>query len=85
MKDFTTSYFDEAVVKYGSKVPLTAAKNYDLIVFKSDKSNLLIHFGIYLIPNKILHVEAHKKSSIDTLDDYWLTHIHTVFRHDSLV
>jgi cell wall-associated NlpC family hydrolase len=85
MKEFTTTSFDERAAKYGTKVPLTGAKNYDLIVFKSEKSELLIHFGIYIMPNKMLHVEEGMTSRIDTLSDYWLSHLYAVYRHDSLV
>ena len=85
MKDFTTTSFDERAAKYGTKVPLTDAKNYDLIVFKSKKSNLLIHFGLYLLPSRMLHVEEGSTSRVDTLSDYWLEHLHGVYRHDSLV
>lgn len=85
MRHFTTASFEERASKYGTKVPLTGAKNYDLIVFKSDKSELLIHFGIYIMPNKMLHVEEGMTSRIDTLSDYWLNYLYTVYRHDSLV
>ena len=85
MKNFTTTSFDNRAAKYGTKVPLTAAKNYDLMVFKSNNSNLLIHFGIYIIPNQMLHVEEKGISRIDMLSDYWLDHLHAVYRHDSLV
>lgn len=85
MREFTTNVFDERAAKYGTKVPLTGARNYDLIVFKSPKSNLLIHFGIYIMPNQILHVEEGKSSRIDMLSDYWLEHLHAIYRHDSLV
>lgn len=85
MREFTTDSFDERASKYGTKVPLTGAKNYDLMVFKSDKSDLLIHFGIYLMPSRMLHVEEGSTSRIDNLSDYWLNHLHAVYRHDNLV
>jgi cell wall-associated NlpC family hydrolase len=85
MKHFTTTSFDERASKYGTKVLLTGAKNYDLIVFKSDKSEHLIHFGIYLMPNKMLHIEDGRTSRIDTLSDYWLNHLYAIYRHDNLV
>ena len=85
MKQFTTTNFDERASKYGTKVPLTGARNYDLIVFKSAKSELLIHFGIYIMPNKMLHVEEGMTSRIDTLSDYWLSQLHAIYRHDKLV
>lgn len=85
MKNFTTASFDERAAKYGTKVPLTAAKNYDLMVFKSEKSELLIHFGLYIMPNQMLHVEEKGTSRVELLSDYWLEHLHAVYRHDSLV
>ena len=85
MKQFTTEFLDEWAAKYGKKVSLTDAKNYDLISFKSKKSNLLIHFGLYLIPNRMLHVEEGKASQVEQLSDYWLQHLHAIYRHDKLV
>jgi len=85
MREFSTDKVDAWASKYGKKVLLTDAKNYDLIVFKSAKSDMIIHFGIYLMPNKMLHVEEGKTSRIETLSDYWVEHIYAVYRHDSLV
>jgi cell wall-associated NlpC family hydrolase len=85
MKEFSTESFDARASKYGKKVSLTDAKNYDLISFKSVKSNLLIHFGIYLIPNRMLHVEEGSSSCIDNLSSYWVDRIHAIYRHDNLV
>jgi cell wall-associated NlpC family hydrolase len=85
MKEYTTDLFDERASKYGIKVSLTDAKNYDLISFKSKKSNLLIHFGLYIKPNRMLHVEEGKSSQVEQLSDYWLQHLHAIYRHDKLV
>lgn len=85
MKQHTVDSFDEWASKYGKKVSLTDAKNYDLISFKSKKSNLLIHFSLYIKPNKMLHVEEGKSSQVDQLSDYWLQHLHAIYRHDKLV
>lgn len=85
MKQYTTDFLDEWAAKYGKKVSLTAAENYDLISFKSKKSNLLIHFGLYIKPNRMLHVEEGKASRIDTISDYWLQHLHALYRYDKVV
>jgi hypothetical protein len=85
MKEFTTNFFDEWAYKYGKKVLLTDAENYDLISFKSKKSNLLIHFGLYIKPNRMLHVEEGKTSCVELLSDYWLQHLHAIYRHDKMV
>jgi cell wall-associated NlpC family hydrolase len=85
MKEYTTDFLDEWASKYGKKVSLTEAQNYDLISFKSKKSNLLIHFGLYIKPNKMLHVEEGNTSRVDTLSDYWMEHLHAIYRHDKMV
>lgn len=85
MKQYNTESFDEAASKYGKKVLLTDAKNYDLISFKSSKTNLLIHFGLYIKPNRMLHVEEGKTSQVGQLSDYWLQHLHALYRYDKMV
>ena len=57
MKYFTTDNVDKWASLCSIKVQLTAAKNYDVMVFKSEKSNLVIHFGMYLMPSKMFHIE----------------------------
>jgi cell wall-associated NlpC family hydrolase len=85
MKQYTTEFFDEWAAKYGKKVSLTDAQNYDLISFKSSKTNLLIHFGLYIKPNRMLHVEEGAHSRVDQLSDYWLQHLHAIHRYDKMV
>jgi cell wall-associated NlpC family hydrolase len=85
MKQYTADFLDEWAYKYGKKVSLTDAQNYDLISFKSKNSNLLIHFGLYIKPNRMLHVEEGKTSRVDQLSDYWLQHLHAIYRHDKMV
>lgn len=85
VKEFSTHKVDSWAAKYGKKVLLTDAKNYDLMVFKSASSDLVIHFAIFLAPNKILHVEEGKSSCIELLSEYWLNQLYAVYRHDSLV
>lgn len=85
MKQYTVDFLDEWASKYGKKVSLTDAQNYDLISFKSKKSNLLIHFGLYLKPNRMLHVEEGKTSRVENLSDYWIDHLYAIYRHDKLV
>jgi cell wall-associated NlpC family hydrolase len=85
VKKYTVEFLDEWASKYGKKVSLTDAKNYDLISFKSKKSNLLIHFGLYIKPNKMLHVEEGNTSRVDNLSEYWLEHLHAIYRHDKMV
>lgn len=85
MRDFSTEKVDAWASNYGKKVLLTAAKNYDLMVFKSDKSNMVIHFGIYIAANRMLHIEEGRTSCVENLSDYWITHLHAMYRHDNLV
>jgi len=85
MHEISLNSFDERASKYGKKVELTDAKNYDLISFKSTKGDYLIHFGLYIAPNSMLHVEEGKTSRIELLSDYWLERLYAIYRHDSLV
>ena len=85
IKIFTPEYIDQWALRYSVKVNLTELKNYDVIAFKSRKTNLIIHFGIYLTPNRLLHVEHGGASRIDSLSTYWIDYIHAIYRHEQLV
>ena len=85
MKDFSTEGVDKWASTYATKVNLTDARDYDVIAYKSNKSNLIIHFGIYLAPVGMLHIEEGGVSCVETLSDYWVEKIHTLYRHGSMV
>jgi len=85
IKEFTTTSIDNWAAQCAKKVSLTNAKDYDVIAFKSEKTNLIIHFGMYLMPSKMLHIEEGGISHVETLSDYWIESIHSIYRHDSLV
>ena len=85
IKQFTTTSIDSWAAQCAKKVSLTNAKDYDVIAFKSEKTNLVIHFGMYLMPSKMLHIEEGGISCVETLSDYWVESIHSIYRHDSLV
>ena len=85
MKHFTSDSVDKWASFYGVKVELTSAKNYDVIVFKSPKSNLITHFGLYIQHNKILHVEEGRDSCVEILSDYWRDQLYAIYRHNDLV
>jgi cell wall-associated NlpC family hydrolase len=85
MLGFTIAYIDEWANQYGKKVHLTDAKNYDLIVFKSNKDNLITHFGMFLAPNQMLHIEEKNYSKIETLSDYWIKSLYCLYRHNDVV
>lgn len=79
MKYYTPDFVDQLLSKHGKKVPLTEAKNYALIVFKSKKSNLLVHFGVFLAPISILHIEEGRLSCIETLSDHFRREIYAIY------
>ena len=85
IKEFTTTSIDNWAAQCAKKVSLTNAKDYDVIAFKSEKTNLVTHFGMYLMPSKMLHIEEGGISRVETLSDYWVENIHSIYRHDSLV
>jgi len=85
IKHFSTKSVDDWASMCAIKVKLTEAKNYDVMVFKSDKSNLVIHFAMFLQPTKILHIEEGGFSCVETLSPYWLDKLHTIYRHNDMV
>ena len=85
MKYFHTQKVDEWASKCSIKVKLTDAKNYDVMVFKSEKYELAIHFGMYLMPSKLLHIEEGGCSCVQTLSDYWMNRLHAIYRHNDMV
>ena len=85
MKYFHTQKVDEWASKCSIKVKLTDAKNYDVMVFKSEKYELATHFGMYLMPSKLLHIEEGGCSCVQTLSDYWVNRLHAIYRHNEMV
>ena len=83
LKHFSTEHVDRWASTCAVKVKLTEAQNYDVIAFKH--KNYIMHFAIYLAPLKILHIEEGGVSCVETLSDYWVERIHTLYRHESLV
>ena len=85
MKHFHIQKVDEWASKCSTKVKLTDAKNYDVMVFKSEKYELATHFGMYLMPSKLLHIEEGGCSCVQTLSDYWVNRLHAIYRHNEMV
>jgi cell wall-associated NlpC family hydrolase len=85
MKHFTTDHVDGWASTCAVKVKLTDAKNYDVIAFKSVKSNLITHFGLFLAPTQMLHIEEGGISRVETLSNYWVERLHAFYRHESMV
>jgi cell wall-associated NlpC family hydrolase len=83
MHTLSAQEVDAWALKYAIKTSLTTAQNYDLIIYKSN--NLITHFGMFLQPTCMLHVEEHNISKIETLSDFWVSSIHAVYRHERLV
>jgi cell wall-associated NlpC family hydrolase len=83
--NFTSSCIDDWALKYAIKTSLTDSQNYDLIVFKCNKKHLINHFGMFLMPNRMLHIEENSTSKTETLSDYWISSIYAIYRHKQLV
>lgn len=83
MRVFTLEHFEKEIEHIAKKIELTAAENFDLLVFKH--KNRIIHFGIFIMPNKMLHIERGKSSRIDLLSDKWRGLLFGVYRHNDLV
>ena len=85
MKHFSTKNVDGWASTCAIKVKLTEAENYDVIAFKSDKSDLVIHFALFLKPTQMLHIEEGGVSRVETLSQYWIERIHSLYRHEKMV
>ena len=85
LKHFSTEHIDRWASVCAVKVRLTEAKNYDVIAFKSTKSNLITHFGLFLAPTQMLHIEEGGVSRVETLSQYSVKRIHAFYRHESMV
>jgi cell wall-associated NlpC family hydrolase len=81
--DFSVEKVYSIIDRYSKKVNLTEITDYDLITFTS--KNKVIHFGIYLSVFKMLHIEENKVSSIDNLNEYWVSKIGLISRLHNVV
>lgn len=85
MKEFSPNKVDEWAMKSFTKVNWTDSQDYDVIAFKNDNSKLIIHFGLFLKPIRMLHIEEGGVSCVETLSDYWINRVHAVYRHEQMV
>ena len=85
MKTITLQQIDEWALKHSIKVPLTEAQDFDVMIFKSIKFQRPIHFGMFLKPCNILHLEEGRTSRYETITNEWATCFHAIYRHHSLV
>ena len=85
LKQFTVTFLDNWANQYGKKVLLTEVKNYEIMAFRSKKTELLTHFAMFIMPYKMLHVEEGRSSTVELLSDKWLDNLHGIYRHNALV
>ena len=69
-------YAKEYAIKVES---ITDLQEYDIIIFKS-RSNIPIHFGMYIGQNMMIHIQEKEYSKIEMLNDNWRGKIHSVYR-----
>ena len=85
LKSYDPLFMDDWVSNDWTKVKLTEAKNYDVMIFKSEKTNLITHFGMYIMPSKMMHIEEGGFSCVQSLTDYWVDNLCMICRHNDLV
>lgn len=85
MKKLTLPQIEEWALIHGTKVNLTDAQDFDVIVFKSVRFERPIHFGMFLKPCHMLHLEEGRTSRYETITNEWATCFHAIYRHQSLV
>jgi len=79
MRRFSLELLEEWASKVAIKVNLTTTKEYDVIIFKSQRM-LPIHFGMYIGMNRFIHVEEGSYSRIAVLDQFWRDRIANIWR-----
>ena len=81
MKEISLKNIDDWASLYATKVSLTELQIYDVIVFRSLKSENPIHFGMLIDNNmRMLHLEEGAHSMITTIDNYWSEKIYAAYR-----
>jgi len=85
MKDISLQDIDNWALEYGIKVPLTDAQDFDVMVFRSHKLNRPIHFGMFLKPCNMLHLEEGRTSRYESIGNEWIDGLYAIYRHKSLV
>ena len=85
MSKITLPEIEEWALIHGTKVNLTNAQDFDVIVFKSVRFERPIHFGMFLKPGHMLHLEEGRTSRYETITNEWSKCFHAIYRHHSLV
>jgi cell wall-associated NlpC family hydrolase len=79
-KIYTLQRLLECTKEYATEVKdITQLQEYDVIMFKSEKSSPL-HFGMYIGQNMMIHIEEKSYSRIDMLNQDWREKIYGVYR-----
>ena len=85
MKNISLEQIDEWALQYGIKVPLTEAQDFDVMVFRSNTFARPIHFGMFIKPCHMLHLEEGGTSRYESISNEWLEALYAIYRHKSLV
>ena len=85
MREVSLKNINDWALKHGIKVPLTEAQDFDVMVFESKKSKYPIHFGMFLKPCKMLHLEEGRTSRYETISNEWADCIFALYRHHDMV
>ena len=80
MKTVSLSDIDRWASTCAKKVTLTTAKNYDVIVFRSLRGDVPIHFGMYIDYMRMFHLEEGAHSMITNITNAWSSQIHAIYR-----
>ena len=80
MKTVNLSDIDRWASTCAKKVTLTTAKNYDVIVFRSLRGNVPIHFGMYIDCMRMFHLEEGAHSMITNITNTWSDQIYAIYR-----
>ena len=67
------------------KVSTTSLNKYDVILFKANNSKVPNHSAIYMGDNYIVHHVYNRLSTKERLSGYWLSTVHSVYRHKELL
>jgi hypothetical protein len=85
MREISLEQIDEWALQYGIKVPLTEAQDFDVMVFRSNRFPRPIHFGMFIKPCHMLHLEEGSTSRYESISNEWRNCLYAIYRHKSLV
>ena len=85
MKEISLDDINKWALKHGIKVSLTDAQDFDVMVFGSKNFKYPIHFGMFLKPCNMLHLEEGRTSRYESISNEWINSLWSIYRHKSLV